>query len=173
MASGAARVAGPTGGGIGVEHTVGLDPHQHLGGDIAQPGAEGDGVTSGVEDEQWRRAAGLAQGATEPADLVDGGVGGIGAGWDPGRIQRGGPAVGAEGELGDPLVVPSRHDGLAGGVAGRRVVEAPLGTGRLSADEAKLYKEWITNDRRMRRVIQQMRKIAAGAGGLLVEQAHR
>ncbi|MGH6971594.1 MAG: hypothetical protein ACREEQ_08275 [Caulobacteraceae bacterium] len=43
-------------------------------------------------------------------------------------------------------------------------------TRRLSAPEAKLYQEWITNDRRMRRVIQQMRQVAAKAGSLLVEQ---
>lgn len=45
-------------------------------------------------------------------------------------------------------------------------------TRRLTNDEAKLYQEWITNDRRMRRLIQQMRKVATEAGELIVEQAH-
>ena len=37
-------------------------------------------------------------------------------------------------------------------------------TRRLSAAEAKLYKEWIDNDRKMRRLIAQMRKVASKAG---------
>lgn len=43
-------------------------------------------------------------------------------------------------------------------------------TRRLSPDEAKLYQEWITNDRRMRRVIEQMRRLAAKAGELKVRE---
>ena len=37
-------------------------------------------------------------------------------------------------------------------------------TRRLSAREATLYKEWIANDRKMRRLIAQMRQVAAQAG---------
>jgi hypothetical protein len=37
--------------------------------------------------------------------------------------------------------------------------------------EAKLYQEWITNDRRMRRLIQQMRQVAAKAGELKIKEA--
>ena len=44
-------------------------------------------------------------------------------------------------------------------------------TRRLSADEAKLYEEWITNDRRMRQVIKQMRQVADKAAKVLVKQA--
>ncbi len=44
-------------------------------------------------------------------------------------------------------------------------------TRRLSAEEAKLYQEWIDNDRRMRRVIQQMRQLASKAGEILVTEA--
>jgi hypothetical protein len=44
-------------------------------------------------------------------------------------------------------------------------------TRRLSAEEAELYQEWIANDRRMRRVIQQMRQVAEKAGKVLVKQA--
>jgi len=36
-------------------------------------------------------------------------------------------------------------------------------TRRLSAGEAKLYKEWIDNDRKMRRLITRMRQVAAKA----------
>jgi hypothetical protein len=44
-------------------------------------------------------------------------------------------------------------------------------TRRLSANEAKLYQEWIDNDRRMRRVIAQMRQVASKASELLVKEA--
>jgi len=44
-------------------------------------------------------------------------------------------------------------------------------TRRLNADEARLYQEWIDNDRRMRRLIQQMRQVAAKAGQLHLKQA--
>jgi hypothetical protein len=38
------------------------------------------------------------------------------------------------------------------------------------ADETKLYKEWITNDRRMRRLIEQMPRVAAKAGQLKMKE---
>ena len=44
-------------------------------------------------------------------------------------------------------------------------------TRRLSEHEAKLYQEWIANDRRMRRLITQMRQVAAKAGGLKINRA--
>jgi hypothetical protein len=44
-------------------------------------------------------------------------------------------------------------------------------TRRLSTQEAKLYQEWIANDRRMRRLIGQMRQVAAKAGELKVKEA--
>lgn len=46
-------------------------------------------------------------------------------------------------------------------------------TRRLSADEAMLYKEWIDNDRKMRRLIGQMRQVAAKAGKIRLEEAAR
>jgi hypothetical protein len=49
-------------------------------------------------------------------------------------------------------------------------VDGKTVTRRLSSDEAKLYKEWITNDRRMRRVIEQMRQVAAKAGELKMKE---
>jgi len=44
-------------------------------------------------------------------------------------------------------------------------------TRRLSESEAKLYQEWIANDRQLRRIIQQMRQIAAKAAELRLRQA--
>jgi hypothetical protein len=52
-------------------------------------------------------------------------------------------------------------------------VDGKTVTRRLSAEEAKLYKEWITNDRRMRRVIEQMRTVAAKAGELKMKEVTR
>ena len=44
-------------------------------------------------------------------------------------------------------------------------------TRRLSESEAELYQEWIANDRRLRRLIQQMRQVAAKAAELRLRQA--
>jgi hypothetical protein len=44
-------------------------------------------------------------------------------------------------------------------------------TRRLNETEAELYQEWIDNDRQLRRLIQQMRQIAAKATELKLEQA--
>lgn len=44
-------------------------------------------------------------------------------------------------------------------------------TRRLADREAKLYREWIANDRRLRRVINQMRQVAAKAGELKIKAA--
>jgi len=44
-------------------------------------------------------------------------------------------------------------------------------TRRLTDREAKLYQEWIANDRRLRRVISQMRQVAAKAGELKIKAA--
>ncbi len=48
---------------------------------------------------------------------------------NPLDIERGGPAVPGEAELGQPLVRPAGDDGLAGRVARGMVVEATLRTG--------------------------------------------
>ena len=112
--------------GVGME--VAADPDQRLGPGAGQPGAEGDGVVAGVEDEQ-RDGLVLGQEPHEAFHLVDGGRGGVLAGGDAPGVEGGGPAVGRPVELGDPLIGPAGDDGLAGGVAGRRVVEAPLRAG--------------------------------------------
>lgn len=44
-------------------------------------------------------------------------------------------------------------------------------TRRLTAGEAELYQEWIANDRLMRKLIAQMRQVAAKAVELKIKQA--
>ena len=46
-------------------------------------------------------------------------------------------------------------------------------TRRLSQGEAELYQEWIDNDRRMRRLIAQMRQVAAKAAELRLGELAR
>ena len=46
-------------------------------------------------------------------------------------------------------------------------------TRRLSPAEAELYKEWIANDRQLRRILQQMRQLAVKAAQLKLEQASK
>lgn len=41
-------------------------------------------------------------------------------------------------------------------------------TRRLSAEEARRYAEWIANDRELRRIIAEMRKLASQAGELIL-----
>ena len=43
-------------------------------------------------------------------------------------------------------------------------------TRRLTPAEAKLYREWINNDRRLRRIIDQMRAVAAKAAEIRLTQ---
>ncbi len=50
-------------------------------------------------------------------------------------------------------------------------INAKTVTRRLNENEAKLYQEWIDNDRRLRRLLQQMRQIAAKAAELRLKQA--
>jgi hypothetical protein len=44
-------------------------------------------------------------------------------------------------------------------------------TRRLSPAEAALYQEWIANDRQLRRLVEQMREVAAKAAKLKLEEA--
>lgn len=52
-------------------------------------------------------------------------------------------------------------------------VDGKTVTRRLSPTEAALYKEWIANDRKMRRLISQMREVAAKAGEIRLAEAAR
>jgi hypothetical protein len=50
-------------------------------------------------------------------------------------------------------------------------VDGKTVTRRLNPAEAKLYQEWIANDRQLRRLIQQMRQMAAKAADIKLSQA--
>jgi Family of unknown function (DUF6788) len=49
-------------------------------------------------------------------------------------------------------------------------VDGKTVTRRLSEAEAKLYDEWIANDRRLRRLVRQMREVAAKAAALKLKE---
>ena len=51
-----------------------------------------------------------------------------------------------------------------------RKIDGKTVTRRLTPTEAKLYRQWIANDRRMRRIIEQMRTIAAKAADIHLTQ---
>ena len=111
-----------------MEDPVRADAHKHLGARLGQPGADGDGVVAGVEDEQ-RHVTLVGKQIHEVAHLGDGGRRGVLAGRDASGIEGSGPAVRRPIELADPLIGPAGHDGLAGGVLRSRVIEAPFGAG--------------------------------------------
>ena len=46
-------------------------------------------------------------------------------------------------------------------------------TRRLSPEEARLYRDWIANDRKLRRIVEQMRKVAAKAREVKLQEATR
>ncbi len=50
-------------------------------------------------------------------------------------------------------------------------VDGKTVTRRLSQDEARLYREWIANDRQLRAVITKMRQVAAKATDLILKEA--
>ena len=52
-----------------------------------------------------------------------------------------------------------------------RKIDGKTVTRRLSDAEAALYQEWIANDRRLRALLTQMRKIAAEATQLIMDEA--
>lgn len=51
-----------------------------------------------------------------------------------------------------------------------RKIDGKTVTRRLTPAEAKLYRQWIANDRRMKRIIEQMRTIAAKAADIHLTQ---
>ena len=101
--------AGPAGGarlgrrGVGVEDAVVADADHDLGAGVGQLVAERGRVVAGVEDEHRRRSVGGQQ-VDQAADLGHGGGGGVGAGRDAHRVQRGGPGIHGPVQLGDPLI---------------------------------------------------------------------
>jgi hypothetical protein len=54
-----------------------------------------------------------------------------------------------------------------------RKIDGKTSTRRLSPSEAELYRHWIDNDRRLRRVINQMRIVAGQAAELRLTQARQ
>jgi hypothetical protein len=52
-------------------------------------------------------------------------------------------------------------------------VDGKTVTRRLTEAEAKLYEEWIGNDRRLRRLLRQMRQVAAKAADLKLKEVAR
>jgi hypothetical protein len=123
---GAGRRRQVWGGCLGVEDPVGTNTDEDLGAGVGQVGGKPDGVVAGVEDEYRDRPAGF-----EPGDEVfylGGGDGpGVLVGVDAAHVYGRGPGVVLPVELGDEAVVPAGHDGFAGGVTRRVVVEAAFG----------------------------------------------
>jgi hypothetical protein len=50
-------------------------------------------------------------------------------------------------------------------------VDGKTVTRRLTQDEARLYREWIANDRQLRALITKMREVAAKATDLIIKDA--
>src|SRR5215211_2695148 len=92
-----------------------LEPSLHL-----------DRVVTRVEDEQ--RDDPFFKPAQQSLDLLGGDHVGVLGGPDALYVHGGGPALAGEAQLCNPLVGPACDDGLAGGVAGRMVIVAALGT---------------------------------------------
>jgi hypothetical protein len=110
---------------IAVEATPGAQADEDLPRAPLQCPLQFDGVVTCVEDEQW---GGLSffKPTQQSANLLGGDHVGVLGRPDTLHVHGGGPALAGEVELRDELVGPSGHDGLAGGVAGRVVVEAAL-----------------------------------------------
>jgi hypothetical protein len=71
------------------------------------------------------------------------------------------------GDLSSPRLVNDRGYQWTTKIDGKTI------TRRLNPHEAKLYQEWIDNDRKMRRLIAQMRQIAAQASQIHLAAAAR
>lgn len=67
--------------------------------------------------------------------------------------------------MGDP---PQRHGPY---FQWSRTLEGKTVTRRLNEDEAKLYREWIANRCRLKRIIAQMEEMSAAAGNILLRGA--
>ena len=76
----------------------------------------------------------------------------------------------AEGKGGRQRIVPvsARFFALAARTIARR-----LSTVRGSQTDAKLYHEWISNDRKLRKTITRMRQVAAKASELMIIKANK
>jgi hypothetical protein len=70
-----------------------------------------------------------------------------------------------------PASTPYGSRSIARTREGNLQTQSPPNPVRLTESEAQLYQEWIANDRRLRRLIQQMRQIAAKAAELKLKDA--
>src|SRR3954454_15911920 len=110
---------------VGVEGTVGVQPHQDVGAVAFQAALQLDGGVTRVEDEQRDRPAGPGLPMQQVLHLGHGHLVGVFLRVDAPRVRRGDPRVALEGKPGDQLVGPPGHDGLARGVPRGVVVVTP------------------------------------------------
>jgi hypothetical protein len=87
-----------------------------------------DGVVARVEDEQGEGLS-FFEPTQQSPDLLGGDLVGVLGGSDAPHVHGSGPTLAHEVELCDELVGPAGHDGLAGRMARRMVIEAALGAG--------------------------------------------
>ena len=124
--------AGATGPGgwshrVGVEAAPGAQPDENGRSAAREAPLQLHGIVASVEDEQGHAAFALGQPVEQGHHLPGGHLVGVLRRADPPRVHGGHPTLPREADLGDPLVGPAGHDGLAGGVARGMVVEAALG----------------------------------------------
>jgi site-specific DNA recombinase len=100
---------------VGVEATVGSQPHQHHHGDLGKVQGQLGRVVAAVEHKPWHGPAGR-QPLQERADLYGGGVVGVVQRVQAAGVHRCGPGVALEAQLRDPLERPAGDDRLAGRV---------------------------------------------------------
>jgi hypothetical protein len=89
------------GAGVGVAAAAPAQPHQHRHRDLGQVHAELGRVVAAVEHQPWHRTA-SGQAAKQRPDLASGLLVGVGQRVQPGRVDRGGPRIAVDAELGDP-----------------------------------------------------------------------
>ena len=112
---------------VAVEAAPGSQTDEYLARAPLQRSLQFHRVVARVEDEQGHRNFSSFEPTQQSPHLRGGDHVGVLGGPDTLHVHRGGPALADEAQLCDELVGPSGDDGLAGGVAGRMVVEAALG----------------------------------------------
>jgi len=131
VASGASDVCGRIAEvRVAVEATPRPQADEYLARAPIEPSLQLDGIVAGVEDEQGGGLPGLllSESAQQSSDLLGSDRVRLLARTDALDVHGGGPTLAGEVQPGYELVGPSGDDGLTGGMAGRVVVEAALGT---------------------------------------------
>jgi hypothetical protein len=119
---------GPLGWGrIAIEAAPGAQPHQESSRAITESLLQLRRIVASVKDEQGLRPL-RGEALEDASDLVDGNGMGILGRMHSSHVEGSSPTIVRETELSEPLVGPSRDDGLASGVARRMVVVAALRT---------------------------------------------